>query len=110
MHVTQITPQALRESSVQQIGSHRAAPRGGYGELFICTHRSKVHVIALITPAREPGLLESPVCDCNQEEYVMATRKSAAKGPVRTKHSHNTKSGRQSAAGKGTTAGGTSSP
>jgi hypothetical protein len=40
----------------------------------------------------------------------MATRKSAAKGPVRTKHGHDTKSSRQSAAGKGTTASGPSHP
>ena len=40
----------------------------------------------------------------------MATRKSAAKGPVRTKHSNKTTSSRQSAAGKGTTASGPSNP
>ena len=40
----------------------------------------------------------------------MATRKSAAKGPVRTKHSNKTTSSRQSATGKGTTASGPSNP
>src|SRR5580698_6657939 len=80
-----------------------------YGPLqlsFITRQAGKA--VAPSNAARGPGLL------CNQQEKIMSTRKSGAKGPARAKqngnakHSGKTKPRQQSATAVGTTVSGPS--
>src|SRR5271168_672822 len=54
--------------------------------------------------------LGSPARLCTQQENVMPTRKSGAKGPARSRSASKTKSSQQSETALGTTASGPSSP